>query len=165
MKQSPLASALRFGSIKDVCDLLISGENPNGLGDFHISSDSFEQKVDALIEAGWEIDRCQLLHDAKHGLGKRVEVYLERGANPNAADSTGQTALHKFAALGIGKSAICALLEAGADISAKDERGRTPLDLAKDAKKDVAFKTLSALLEAAGTRPDRSEPATRSEAK
>lgn len=145
MNLSPLAKALRFESAAEVRRVLEAGADPNRSGDFHISSDGFEEKVELLLKHGWEINRCQLLHDAKHGLGKRVQFYLAKGADPTVVDSMGQNALHKFAKLGVGQSAIHALVKAGASLSAEDENGKTPMDLAKDAKRDAALKALTQL--------------------
>ena len=144
---SPLAQALRFGGLQDVLSILRRGVDPNAAGDFHLSAEDFESKLDALMAHGWEIDRCQLLHDAKHGLGQRVIAYLDRGADPNTVDANGQTALHKFAVAGIGKAAIEALVAAGAAIDAKDAEGNTPLDLARYAKRQSAYRALCALTE------------------
>lgn len=139
---SPLAHELRLGSADSVRRALASGADPNTSGSFHISSTDFEEKLEVLVTHGWDIDNCQLVHDAKHGLGKRVEAYLKRGANPKVVDERGQTALHKFAKLGIGRDAIIALLQAGADVDARDLDGNTPLDLAERSKRKTAQQVL-----------------------
>ena len=89
---SALAAALRFGSTMDVLSVLESGVDPNDSGEFHISREDFEEKIELLIRHGWDINKCQLLHDAKHGLGKRVEFYLKKGVDPNLQDAKGQNA-------------------------------------------------------------------------
>lgn len=142
---SPLSIALRLGSVDEVREVLATGVNPNHSGDFHISSNGFEQKIEILLEHGWEINRCQLVHDAKHGMGKRVEFYLDKGADPNMVDGSGQNALHKFAFLGIGAKTIQALIKAGVDCLAKDMNGDTPLELARRAKRQSAFNLLETI--------------------
>ena len=59
-----------------------------------------------------------------------VALCLDRGAAIDAADQSGQTALHLSIAQA--EDAVIRLLVArGADLSAKDGRGRTPVDLAR----------------------------------
>jgi ankyrin repeat protein len=58
-----------------------------------------------------------------------IQMCLDNGANVNATDRTGQTALH--AAAGAGDNKIVQYLaDHGADINLKDKRERTPLDVA-----------------------------------
>jgi uncharacterized protein len=59
-----------------------------------------------------------------------VALCLDRGADVNAADDGGQTALH--AAVATAEDGLVRLLVTrGADLQLKDSRGRTPLDVAK----------------------------------
>jgi ankyrin repeat protein len=60
---------------------------------------------------------------------KAVTLCLERGAQIDAADETGQTALHLAAALA-GEDVVRRLAAKGANLSVKDRQGRTPLDAA-----------------------------------
>jgi ankyrin repeat protein len=60
---------------------------------------------------------------------KAVSLCLDRGAPVNAVDDTGQTALHLAVATGP-DSIVRLLAEKGADLFLKDQRGRTPLDVA-----------------------------------
>jgi ankyrin repeat protein len=60
-----------------------------------------------------------------------IALCLERGADLNAADDTGQTALHLAAASAEESDRILAFLAGkGANPLLKDQRGRTPLDAA-----------------------------------
>jgi ankyrin repeat protein len=64
-----------------------------------------------------------------------VRLMLERGANPNARDSMGRTALRRGFGDGTMKTAsVRALLEHGADVNARDVEGLTPLGRARRAK-------------------------------
>ena len=58
-----------------------------------------------------------------------ITLLLARGAAIDAADDTGQTALH-FAAAFRGVPVVAALLARGALAGVKDSQGRTPLDVA-----------------------------------
>ena len=89
--------------------------------------------------------RTLLHHDANHGHGAKVRVLLDHGADPNARDGVGRTALHLVAARGAGRDAIRALVRAGADIEILDESGNTPLDYARRAKRRTAERELVSL--------------------
>ena len=58
-----------------------------------------------------------------------VQLALDRGADVNAANDTGQTALH-VAAAQRGEAFIRFLVARGARLDAKDKQGHTPLDVA-----------------------------------
>ena len=58
-----------------------------------------------------------------------VKLCLERGADVNATDEDGLTALHHAVVRGGG--VVRLLIEHGAALDAKDKRGRTPLDVAQ----------------------------------
>ena len=63
------------------------------------------------------------------GRAETVRSHLERGADPNARDNTGATAL--LLAASRGRQDICEILiDHGADTSASDGTGRTVLDYA-----------------------------------
>jgi len=61
-----------------------------------------------------------------------VTLTLDLGADVTAADINGNTALHGAAIRGV-NSTVQLLLERGARIDAKNDRGRMPLDIAEDA--------------------------------
>src|SRR6185295_14129807 len=74
-----------------------------------------------------------------------ISALLAKGANPNAATSTGETPL-LIAARDGDAAVVKALLDAKADPNAKDRVGRSALTLAKD------YPEVAALLKAAGAR-------------
>jgi ankyrin repeat protein len=71
---------------------------------------------------------CTLLHMAAgHRLHDAVALLLMHGAQVNAVDDCGETALHKTA-WNLDPEGCQQLLEAGADPTVRDRLGRTPLD-------------------------------------
>ena len=61
---------------------------------------------------------------------KLVEFLLDKGANPNAPDNDGKTALHIAAAEGCPQKFVEFLLEKGANPNARDNDGKTALHIA-----------------------------------
>ncbi len=135
---------LRFGTIESVRFLLERGANPNNGYTKFMPSDTMTDLIELLLAHGWDINNNGMLHDANHGLGSRVRIWLRYGADPNAKRADGQTALHLFAKRGVGSEAIRALIKAGADINARDNEGNAPLDLAMLAKRQTASRELIA---------------------
>jgi cytohesin len=81
---------------------------------------------------------------AGDGLVETVKFLASIGANINARDGKGETALHSAARRG-GAEIVEALIELGAELEARDEEGRTALHLATEwANEDF----ITALLEA-----------------
>ena len=148
--ETPLAMQLRFGTIAGVEFLLERGADPNQGVTTNIPTDRLEQSIQLLQANGWKINgsdatsrrSTMLHHDANHGFGSRIQIWLTHGADPNVKDAAGQTPLHILAARGTGRDAILALLNAGAEINAKDDAGNTPLDLARRAERDTAATTI-----------------------
>lgn len=143
--ESPLTMQLRFGTIEGVRWLLEKGVNPNVGAGGHMPSGLMAEMIELLLAHNWDIDRGEMLHDANHGHGTRVQTWLKYGANPNSRNEVGQTALHLIAARGTGRDAIRALVGAGADIDARDNLGNRPLDLARAAKQQTATQELISL--------------------
>lgn len=143
--ETPLTMQLRFGTVHGVRFLLEQGANPNHGAGGHMPSDTMNERMELLLAYGWDINRGELLHDASHGFGRRVQLWLQHGADPNATNEQGQTALHLVAARGIGRDVLRALIDAGANLNFRDKRGETPLDLARKADSQVAAKELTKL--------------------
>ena len=65
-------------------------------------------------------------------MGHEAALLVHAGADPNARDVYGWTALHLAAGRG-NKRVAEALMQAGADPSLRDDEGKTPADLAANA--------------------------------
>ena len=150
--ESPLSLQVRFGTVDAVQFLLENGADPNASRRMHMPSETMTELIELLLKHGWDIHQGhQLLHDANHRHGERIRVWLDYGVDPNYGAEAGDTALHILAARGTGREAIRALVEAGADVNVRDAQGRTPLDVARTAKRQTAAQELSALGAAASS--------------
>lgn len=88
-------------------------------------------------EDGWPLN-----HQAGHGRMKGVATLLELGADPNPQDEQGNTPMHRLAQRGTGREFARLLLEHGADLSIRNIKGETPLDLAAKAKQPALLNFL-----------------------
>lgn len=86
---------------------------------------------------GWPLN-----HQAGHGRMKGVATLLELGADPNPQDEEGNTPMHRLAKRGTGREFAMLLLEHGVDLSIKNVKGETPLDLAAKAKQPAMLNLL-----------------------
>lgn len=73
---------------------------------------------------------AEIHHAAQAGDLRKLRELLAGGADPDATDQTGKTALH-WAAMNGHEALAAALLDAGANVNAKDRNGRTPLHWAR----------------------------------
>ena len=142
--------AVMADRIENVQSLLDRGANPNLGGLKHTPSASMAEALELLIRHGWDINervdgRTLLHHDANHGHGGRVRLLLDHGADPNIKDAEDRTALHLVSARGVGAETIHALVDAGANLYARDHEGRTPVDHAASANRQAAFRALQVL--------------------
>ncbi len=148
--ETPLMMQLRFGTLEGAGFLLERGADPNLGGLKHTPSASMADGLNLLLQYGWDINeqvgcRTLLHHDANHGHGGRIRLLLKHGADPNIRDAEGRTALHLVSARGTGSEAIRDLVEAGTQVDARDQAGKTPLDYAESARSQVAARALMAL--------------------
>lgn len=147
-----------YGDVSGIKRLLASGASLDALGDnYGLTGASFHghwQLVQFLVEQGADVNRPEqetgesALHSAlcsEHRLGRNrvLRVLLSAGADPNFATkpgvetggfmrdarTKGETPLHRAAAFGDEES-IKLLLDAGAQIDAKDMNCDTPLSWA-----------------------------------
>ena len=82
---------------------------------------------------GERSDGWPLNHQAGHGRMKGVATLLKLGADPNPQDEEGNTPMHRLAQRGTGREFARLLMEHGADLSIRNVKGETPLDLAAKA--------------------------------
>eukprot|EP00948_MAST-09A_sp_MAST-9A-sp1_P004278 g4278.t1 len=115
----------------EICDLARRGATKR-LRSLYNGKDSFDVNLHDSLGVTPLIAACTLSKDAyrPHKTHpKTVKFLLRRGANVNAADKLGYTALHE--ASRAGATNICVtLIIAGADPNMKSIYGETPLDLA-----------------------------------
>ena len=78
---------------------------------------------------------------------QNVRILLQNGADVNATNKRGLSALHYAAHLGVG-SVNKVLLDAGADPNAKSVDGRTPVDMARE----KGYEEIVSLLKEHGAR-------------
>jgi ankyrin repeat protein len=92
-------------------------------------------QVEQALAAGGDVNasdgvkRTPLFAAAFRNYPQLVTLLASKGANFNARDIHGWSALHAAVAVG-GAEALRALLDSGADINMRTEKGRTPLHLA-----------------------------------
>lgn len=104
------------------------------LGHFQRHGAGHYDLADKILTAGINIHKegdAMLGRFAAHGDARAVEWLLRNGADPNFKTEQGWSPLHSAAERNTGTNVIKLLLEYGADQSAKNFDGHTPLDLAR----------------------------------
>lgn len=82
-----------------------------------------------------------LLHKAAlHGADITAEYLLSKGANVNARNGSNETPLHKAVHIWSNPKLILVLLNAGADTSAVDVHGNTPIEIADETAYPVLYR-------------------------
>jgi len=98
------------------------------------------------LEGPLYLDNLPLGQAASGGHLEILKYILDQGANINAQDVSGHTALHQSCILGCKKRVLQYLLQTGADPQLKSERGHTVLDLAKNWNDKKAIRLIEAAL-------------------
>ena len=83
----------------------------------------------------------EMRDSAKHGTATDVSACIKAGADPNARDKDGYTAMHQ-AARGNMVESLEVLYSAGAEVDKTDDDGETPLIVAAVANSAAALKWL-----------------------
>ena len=145
-----LAAAISATKARDIKDLLEKGADINthtewGLTPVMLASQYNHSVVvlKAIIEAGADIHeaepkyRSNALHLAANSSKnpKIIETLLEAGANIDARNYLGETALIMAVNSNDETKITTQLIKSGADINARDYQGHSVLDYAKAAKK------------------------------
>lgn len=143
---TPLHRASHAGHANVVFRLLADkddaalGPEPNGQtrllwqrskdGPFLVPSVSLKKK--STVDARDNLGSCPLHLAAARGNAYVVQLLLHNGADPSCSNGLQQTPLHTAATCAFGNStgSICLLLDAGGDVMARDNAGRTPLHAA-----------------------------------
>jgi len=150
-----IAAAMTGGNIGVIKQLFQYGADPNlghplseALRNFKDKKTPDNLVADSLVAGGAQVDspdtarRRTLLHlYAAHEEIQAVAWLLNNGASVSARTLDGRMPLHLAADRNNGTKVIEQLLEAGADINARDEVGNTPLFYAKqsDKHKTIAY--------------------------
>jgi ankyrin repeat protein len=98
-------------------------------------------------DAGW---RTPLQAFAFQGTHRTVAWLIAHGADVNARAPGGRTAVHFAAQRNTGPKTLALLVDSGADLTAVDDDGQTPLDIAKHNGKDRLVEWISTRLCANG---------------
>ncbi|RMJ27373.1 Ankyrin repeat protein [Aspergillus sp. HF37] len=115
---------------------------PSPLGGVKTDNDDLRDII-LRIDPVYCINQTPLVTAARYRHAQLVRFFLDRGADPHAEDSNGNTALSLWAEAGCVEP-LQALLAAGARADAQNNDGRTPLSLAAGRGCLEAVKTLVA---------------------
>jgi uncharacterized protein len=153
-KATPLWHAIAFGRNLPLAKFLLSrGSDPNHC----LFAAAYNDDADAirlLVQSGAELDEfveggTPLLHAIQFSRYAAAGALLEMGADPDAKDAKGRTALHRMLAKGIDTRYFRLFADHGARGDIPDECGRTVADVMRR-KKDPQFHRLADRLKGDG---------------
>lgn len=126
-----LKTPLHYASSKKMAELLIQhGSRPSYNCPLDtIAANGREQVVSALLEWNLLDERSYTSALRSASTGRIAKLLIDRGADINAMDGRGWTALH-YAAYGDRQDVLSILIEHGADVDSKSATGETALHLA-----------------------------------
>jgi hypothetical protein len=142
-KATPLWHAIGFGRNLPLAEcLLFRGSDPNHC----LFAAAYNDDADAirlLARSGAELDEfveggTPLLHAIQYSRLEAVKALLAVGANPDAKDAKGRTALHRMLAKGIDARFFRLFAEHGARGDVPDASGRTAAEIMRR-KRDPEF--------------------------
>eukprot|EP01035_Chromulina_nebulosa_P069312 gene69312-biopygen15067 len=141
-KEKKLLESSKAGKVDEVAALLDQGVNiqctdQNGSSALHEATiHGMVSSVAILLDKGADIyakkTEKKFLEAVKAGRVEVVAAFLNQGVNiqcTDQLDEDGSTALHLAAAVCGNHATVTLLLESGADVEAKDKRGKTALDV------------------------------------
>ena len=146
-KATPLWHAIGFGRNVPLARFLLSrGSDPNHCL-FAAAHNDDAGAIRLLARSGAVLDEfveggTPLLHAIQYNRFVGAKALLEAGANPDAKDAKGRTALHRMLAKGMDKRFFRILVDHGARGDIRDGDGRTALDIMRR-KRDREFQRIA----------------------
>lgn len=148
-KDIPVLHLAAWGNITVARALLENGANPN-LGFGNTLWREPGEMATLFLTHGADPNSREpsgqpFLNNRIHWNLPSVAIWLlENGADPNLMDAAGNTALHEAAKKGINPKVVTVLLEKGARLDAKNDAGKSPLDVAREHGKTKVVDLLTA---------------------
>jgi ankyrin repeat protein len=153
-KATPLWHAIAFGRNLPLAKFLLSrGSDPNHCL-FAAAYNDDAGAIRLLVQSGAELEEfveggTPLLHAIQYSRFAGARALLEMGADPDAKDAKGRTALHRMLAKGIDTRYFRLFADHGARGDIPDDSGRTAADIMRR-KKDPGFHRLADRLKGDG---------------